>query len=187
MTEKEKAAAGQLYLAGTDPELTAQRLQAKELLYRYNHLRPRELEQREEIIRQLLGKIGESFLIEQPFNCDYGYNIFIGERFYANVGCCILDCARVTIGDDVLLAPGVGIYTAGHPLDAERRDKGLEYAYPVTIGSHVWIGAGVHILPGVTIGDYAVIGAGSVVTKDVPANFLAAGNPCRVIRPIEQS
>ena len=132
----------------------------------------------------LLQKLFDDFLIEQPFNCDYGYNIRIGENFYANVGCTILDVAPVTIGDNVMLAPNVNIYTAGHPLDAEIRNSGLEYAYPVNIGNNVWIGGNVTIVPGVTIGANTVIGAGSVVTKDIPANVVAVGNPCRVVRKI---
>lgn len=182
-TEKEKMLDGELYNA-MDPVLYAERIRAKELLYDYNHTRPSEKEIRERILRELLGSTGDNFLIEQPFNCDYGYNIRVGENFYANVGCTILDVAPVTIGDNVMLAPNVNIYTAGHPLDAEIRNSGLEYAYPVNIGNNVWIGGNVTIVPGVTIGDNTVIGAGSVVTKDIPANVVAVGNPCRVVREI---
>ena len=137
-----------------------------------------------ELLKRLLGKTGENLIIEPPFACDYGYNIEVGENFYANVNLVILDGAKVRIGDNAFIAPNVGIYTAGHPLDASDRNKGLEYAYPITIGDNVWIGAGAIILPGVTIGDNVVIGAGSVVTKDIPACSLAVGNPCRVIRKI---
>ena len=182
-TEKEKMLGGELYNA-MDPVLYAERSRAKELLYDYNHTRPSEKEIRERILRELLGSTGDDFLIEQPFNCDCGYNIRIGENFYANVGCTILDVAPVTIGDNVMLAPNVNIYTAGHPLDAEIRNSGLEYAYPVNIGNNVWIGGNVTIVPGVTIGANTVIGAGSVVTKDIPANVVAVGNPCRVVRKI---
>ena len=128
----------------------------------------------------------QNFWIEQPFLCDYGYNIEIGENFYANYNLIVLDCAKVTIGDNAFIAPNVGIYTAGHPLTAEQRNSGLEYAYPITIGNNVWIGAGVHICPGVTIGDNAVIGAGSVVVKDIPPHALACGVPCKVVRYITE-
>ena len=120
-------------------------------------------------------------------HCDYGFNIEIGARFYANVNLVILDGAKVSIGNDVFIAPNVGIYTAGHPLDAERRNQGLEYAHPVSIGDNVWIGAGVNILPGVSIGANSVIGAGAVVVRDIPEGVLAAGNPARVIRPITEA
>lgn len=123
---------------------------------------------------------------EQPFYCDYGYNIEIGENFYANMNCVILDEAKVTFGDNVFIAPSCGFYTAGHPLDVEQRNRGLEYARPIRVGNNVWIGAQVCVLPGVTIGDNTVIGAGSVVNRDIPANVIAAGNPCRVIREITE-
>ena len=167
MTEKEKCAQGLLYDANYDAELLAERLRAKELLYDYNRLRPSQQAERRALLERLLGKMGQQTVIEQPFFCDYGY--FMSDR---------------AIGDNVFIAPNVGIYTAGHPLDVAQRNQGLEYARPVTIGNNVWIGAGVSILPGVTIGDGVVIGAGSVVTKDIPAGMLAVGNPCRVIREI---
>ena len=185
MTEKEKSQQGLLYDANYDTELLADRERAKEVLYDYNRLRPSEQEKKSVLLKTLLGKTGDNILIEPPFNCDYGYNIEVGENFYANVNLCILDGAKVCIGDNAFIAPNVGIYTAGHPLDAISRNQGLEYAYPITIGDNVWIGAGVIILPGVTIGDNAVIGAGSIVTKDIPANALAVGNPCHVIREID--
>ena len=165
MTEKEKCAQGLLYDANYDTELLAERLRAKELLYDYNRLRPSQQAERCALLERLLGKMGQQTVIEQPFFCDYGYNIEVG-------------------ANNVFIAPNVGIYTAGHPLDVAQRNQGLEYARPVTIGNNVWIGAGVSILPGVTIGDGVVIGAGSVVTKDIPAGMLAVGNPCRVIREI---
>lgn len=133
-----------------------------------------------------MGNTSETLLIEQPFYCDYGYNIEIGSNFYANMNCIILDEAKVSFGNNVFIAPGCGFYTAGHPLDVQQRNKGLEYAYPISIGNNVWIGAHVCVLPGVTIGDNTVIGAGSVVTKNIPANVLAAGNPCKVIRVITE-
>lgn len=185
MTEKEKCRLGLLYDANYDPVILADRERAKELLYDYNRLRPSQQAERTELLKRLLGKAGDHLIIEPPFACDYGYNIEVGENFYANVNLVILDGAKVRIGDNAFIAPNVGIYTAGHPLDACQRNKGLEYAYPVSIGNNVWIGAGAMILPGVTIGDNAVIGAGSVVTKDIPAYSLAVGNPCRVIRRID--
>ncbi len=183
-TEKEKARSGRLYDANYDPELIAERQACKEMYYELNHLRPSQMAEREAIIRKLFGKTAKQFLIEQPFYCDYGYNIEIGENFYANMNCVILDGAKVRFGDNVFIAPNCGFYTAGHPLDVEQRNQGLEYARPITVGNNVWIGAQVCVLPGVTIGDNSVIGAGSVVNKDIPANSLAAGNPCRVIREI---
>lgn len=184
MTEKEKAKAGILYDANYDPELLAERAACKELCFLYNNTRPSQTEERTTLLRRLFGKTGDTFCIEPPFQCDYGYNIEIGENFYMNVNCVILDGAKVTFGDNVFIAPGCGFYTAGHPLDVEQRNKGLEYARPITVGNNVWIGAQACLLPGVTIGDNCVIGAGSVVTKDIPANSVAAGNPCRVIRKL---
>lgn len=187
MTEKEKAARGLLYDANFDKEIVEDRLRAKDLLYKYNLLPPTRIEERKELLKSFLGKIGDNFIFEQPFHCDYGYNIEIGENFFANMNLVILDGAKVTIGDNVFIAPNVGIYTAGHPLDVKQRTAGLEYAYPVTIGNNVWIGGHVVILPGVTIGDNAVIGAGSVVTKDIPSDSVAVGNPCRVVKTIDNS
>lgn len=186
MTEKEKAAAGRIYDANYDEQLVQERLESKYLCYDYNRTHPAAQEERKTIIKKLLGKTGESFIIEPPFFCDYGYNIEIGENFYANHNCIILDGAKVTFGDNVFIAPDCGFYTAGHPLNAEQRAQGLEYAYPIRIGNNVWIGGHTTVLPGVTIGDNTVIGAGSVVTKDIPAGVVAVGNPCRVIRPITE-
>lgn len=187
MTEKEKAAKGLLYNANYDQELLSDRAHAKDSLYYYNNLHPEKIDERLSVIRNLLGKTGHQFIFESPFYCDYGYNIEIGENFFSNMNLVVLDGAKVTIGDNVFIAPNVGIYTAGHPFDVEQRNQGLEYAYPVSIGNNVWIGAGVQILPGVSIGDNAIIGAGSVVSKDIPANVLAVGNPCRVIREIVEA
>ncbi|WP_152395710.1 sugar O-acetyltransferase [Paenibacillus guangzhouensis] len=184
MTEKEKAALGYLYNANYDQELIDERTYAKGLCYEHNQLHPQKLEERAAVLKKLLGKTAETFHIEQPFYCDYGYNIEIGKNFYANHNCIMLDCAKITFGDNVFIAPNCGFYTAGHPLDVEQRNEGLEIAYPITVGNNVWIGGGVSILPGVTIGDNSVIGAGSVVTKDIPSGVIAAGNPCRVIRLI---
>lgn len=185
MTEKEKCQQGLLYDANYDKELLADREKAKEVLYDYNRLRPSQQSEKTQLLKSFLGKTGENLIVEPPFACDYGYNIEVGENFYANVNLVILDGAKVSIGDNAFIAPNVGIYTAGHPLDAAQRNQGLEYARPVTIGHNVWIGAGVSILPGVTIGNNAVIGAGSVVTKDIPDSVLAVGNPCRVVKEIK--
>lgn len=175
-----------LYDANYDVQLLAERERCKELCYEYNMSRPGQHAYRRDLLKRLFGRTGMHFVIESPFYCDYGYNIEIGDNFYANVGCVILDGAKVTFGDNVFVAPGCGFYTAGHPLDAESRNKGLEYARPITIGNNVWIGAQTVVLPGVSIGDNTVIGAGSVVTKSIPAGVVAVGNPCRVIRKIDQ-
>lgn len=187
MTEKEKRDAGMLYDANFHPPLLKERDAAKSMVYAFNQLHPTDYAARRELIKKAFRKTGESFTIESPFSFDYGYNITIGENFYANINCCILDGASVTIGDNVFIAPNVVISTAGHPFDPPKRNAGLEYAYPVVIGDDVWIGAGVIILPGVAIGGGTTIGAGSVVTKDIPGGVLAAGNPCRVIRPLTEA
>lgn len=185
MTEKDKMLAGLIYDANNDSGLIAERLECKELCRDYNDLRPRETEARDALLRKILGETGTGLLIEQPFHCDYGYNIRVGDNFYANFNLVILDEAPVTFGDNVFIAPNCGFYTAGHPIDVARRNKGLEYARPITVGDNVWIGAGVTVLPGVTIGDNCVIGAASVVVKDIPANCIAVGNPCKVIKTID--
>lgn len=184
MNEMQKAAAGLLYDANNDEELIRLRDHAKDILFDFNHTPPRQAMERKALLKSLLGRTGENFIIEAPFHCDYGFNIEIGENFYANVNLVILDGATVTIGSNVLIAPNVGIYTAGHPMDVERRNQGLEYALPIVIHDNVWIGGCATILPGVTLGRGCVIGAGCVVTKDVPPMVLFAGNPGRVIRPI---
>lgn len=184
MTEKEKMLAGMIYDANNDEELIAERLECKELCRDYNDLRPRQTAERESLLRKILGEAGKGLIIEQPFHCDYGYNIRVGKNFYANYNLVILDCAPVTFGDNVFIAPNCGFYTAGHPIDAVERNKGLEYAYPISVGNDVWIGASVTAVPGVTIGDNCVIGAGSVVVHDIPSNSVAVGNPCKVIKTI---
>lgn len=186
MTEKEKMLQHMMYDANYDDELLLERTACKELCYDYNNLRPSQRAEQDELIRKILGKTKSSFVITAPFWCDYGYNIEIGEDFYSNHGLVILDTAKVTFGDNVFIAPNCGFYAAGHPIDADRRNKGLEYAYPITVGDNVWIGGGVQVMPGVTIGSNVVIGSGSVVTKDIPDNVVAVGNPCRVIRPITE-
>ncbi|MDE6556641.1 MAG: sugar O-acetyltransferase [Duncaniella sp.] len=181
MTEKEKMILGKDYYA-LDPELSAERMACKELCRDYNDLRPKAMIEREMLLRKLLGEVKEHLLIEQPFHCDYGYNIRVGENFYANFNLVILDCAPVTFGDNVFIGPNVGFYTAIHPIDPIERSKGVESAQPITVGDNVWIGGGVQVLPGVTIGDNCVIGAGSVVVKNIPSNSVAVGNPCKVIK-----
>lgn len=185
LTEKEKMLAGMLYDADHNEELVQERIHAKDLCYDFNQLRPSQTEEQKEVMKKLLGKTEETFQIMQPFWCDYGYNIEIGKNFFANHNLVILDCAKVKFGDNVMIAPNCGFYTAGHPLDAERRNQGLEYAYPITVGDNVWIGAGVHVMPGVTIGNNVVIGGGSVVVKDIPDNVVAVGNPAKVIKMLD--
>ncbi len=180
-TEKQKMLAGELYLAA-DPELTALRQRAARLTRFYNNTTEEELERRSQILEELLGKIGTGAVIQPPFRCDYGSNIYIGNKFFMNFGGIILDCHIVRIGENVLCGPNVQIYAATHPTDPAVRLTELELGAPITIGNNVWIGGGAIICPGVTIGDNTTIGAGSVVVKDIPANVVAAGNPCRIIR-----
>ena len=184
MSEKEKMLLGEIYDANYDEELMNERIKAKDLCYEYNHLKPSQINERTEIMKKLLGKTKDNFLIEQLFECDYGYNIEIGENFYSNHNLVILDANKVVFGDNVFIGPNCGFYTAGHPLDAETRNKGLEYAKPIKVGNDVWFGGNVVVLPGVKIGNNVVIGAGSVVAKDTPENSIAVGNPCKVIKNI---
>ena len=153
-------------------------------LWKFNNLRPDNTEEMNEILKDLFGSIGERFIINQPFRCDYGRNIFLGEDCFINFNCTILDEAKVIIGDNAFLGPNVSIYTACHPLEVEKRNKFIEWAEPVTIGNNVWIGGDVTILPGVIIGDNVVIGAGSVVTKNFPSNVVVGGNPAKIIKEI---
>ncbi len=186
MTEKEKMQNQMLYDANNDESLLAERTAAKDICHQFNQLLPSDKEGQYETINRLLGKTEGDFVIIAPFWCDYGYNIEIGENFFANHNTVILDEAKVCFGNNVFIAPDCGFYTAGHPIDFKRRNQGMEYAYPITVGDNVWIGAGVHVMPGVTIGSNVVIGGGSVVVKDIPDNSVAVGNPCRVVRAITQ-
>lgn len=183
MTEKQKMLNGEGYFA-SDEVLFNERIRAKELCWKYNSLNPSNIEERKNILRELLGKTGENFHIEPNFYCDYGYNIEIGENFYMNHNSVFLDCNKIIFGNNVFIGPNCGFYTAAHPLDSRTRNTELEYAYPIKVGNNVWFGGNVTVLPGVTIGDDTVIGAGSVVTKDVPSNVVAAGNPCKIIKSL---
>ena len=186
MTEREKMIAGQIY-STQDEELFRLHRACVDACVLCDRYLPSQLDERREHLRRILGSTGENFLIEPGFRCDYGFNIKIGENFFANYNLVILDCAPVRFGRNCFIGPQCGIYTAVHPLDAKERATGMEYAKPVTVGDDVWFGGHVTVLPGVTIGDGAVIGAGSVVTHSIPARVVAAGNPCRVLRPIEKS
>lgn len=183
MTEKEKSHVGMLYQPG-DPELVADRDITVKKLYDYNNLHPLNRDVRQTAIRGLLGKAGDNCVVEQPLFCTYGYNTTVGNNFFLNVNGKLMDSGKITIGNDVFIAPNVCIITEEHAMDAEQRLAGLEYTHPVTIGDNVWVCAGVIILPGVTIGANSVIGAGSVVAKDIPPDSLAVGNPCKVIRTL---
>lgn len=182
-TEKEKMINGELYMAG-DPELTRDRLNARKLTRLFNNTIETDMDQRTALLAQLLGSMGKSVYIEPTFRCDYGYNIYVGENFYANFDCVFLDVCEIRIGDNCFIAPGVHIYTATHPLDAAERNSGAEFGKPVSIGHNVWIGGRSVINPGVTIGNNVVIASGSVVTKDVPDNVVIGGNPARIIKQI---
>ncbi|HFI0464167.1 TPA: sugar O-acetyltransferase [Streptococcus suis] len=184
MKEKDKCARGLLY-DPLDEELSRDRDYCKDICFDYNQTRPSDLMTKQDRLRDLFGSTKGDFFIQGPFWCDYGYNIHIGKKFYANHDLVILDAGKVTFGDNVFIAPSCGFHTAGHPLETDLRNQGLEYAYPITVGNDVWIGAGVQVVPGVTIGNNVVIGAGSVVTKDLPDNVVAAGNPCRVIKNLQ--
>ena len=179
--EKQKMLAGELYNAD-DPSLMRERLNARRLTRMFNITTETELQKRKFLLKELLGKCPEHVFIEPPFRCDYGYNIIFQEEVFLNFGCVLLDVNKISIGEGTMLGPYVQLYTATHPLNAEERSRGLESGKPITIGKKCWIGGGVIINPGVTIGDNTTIGAGSVVTKDIPANVFAAGNPCEVIK-----
>lgn len=177
--EKRRMLAGELYRAN-DPQLVRERKRAKALCARYNQ---QVVELDAALLGELFGRPTDAYL-EPPFHCDYGYNIRLGRNVYANHNLVVLDCAGVTLGDDVFIGPNVVLSTAGHPLEPEVRRSGLEFAKPIRIGSGVWIGANVSVLPGVEIGENTTVGAGSVVTRSLPANCVAVGNPCRVLRQL---
>ena len=186
LSEKEKMLAGMLYDA-SDLKLTEEHKHARSLCQRFNAVSPDQAEKGDEILNELLGAHGVDLTIEPPFYCDYGSNIYLGNAVYFNYNCVVLDVNRVEIGDRTLIGPNVQIYTATHPVSPEVRKSGLELGKPVRIGHDVWIGGAAVILPGVSIGDNSVIGAGSVVTGDIPAGVVAAGNPCKVIRKIDST
>lgn len=182
-TELEKMLSSELYDA-SDAQLVEMRVKARTLFTQYNAIPVENTEARKATLQQLLGTTGSNIDIQTPFYCDYGCNIYAGENLFMNFNCIILDCAEVRIGDNVMMGPNVQLYTATHPLQAAERIKGPEMAFPITIGNNVWLGGGAIVCPGVTIGDNTTIGSGSVVTKDIPANVFAAGNPCKVIKEL---
>ncbi|MCI9457968.1 MAG: sugar O-acetyltransferase [Oscillospiraceae bacterium] len=183
MNQKERMLAGLPYKGWLDG-LSEERLACKKKVYALNQLPPERRGEIPALLKSLFGKTGENLMVEPPLHCDYGWNIEVGENFFANYNLTILDVGKVVIGDNVQCAPNVSIFTAGHPVHPDSRNTGYEYGIPIAIGNNVWIGGNSVILPGVTIGNNVVIGAGSVVTKDIPDNMIAAGNPCRVIREI---
>lgn len=185
MNQKERMLAELPYKSWLDG-LVAERNSAKSLVHRYNRCQPQQQKKMQRILHKLLGSSGNGIIIESPFHCDYGYNIEVGENFFANYNCIMLDVSKIVIGNNVQLAPNVSLYTAGHPVHPESRRSGYEYGIGITIGDDVWIGGNTVINPGVTIGNGTVIGAGSVVTKNIPAGVIAVGNPCRVLREITE-
>ncbi|GAB2546679.1 sugar O-acetyltransferase [Rufibacter soli] len=185
MTEKEKMLSGALYNA-LDKQLSEERVQARRYLKALNESPEDKPQERARILKALLPQTGEEVWIQPPFYCDYGTNITLGDKVFFNFNCVLLDVMPITIGNRTLLGPNVQIYTAMHPMNHQERATGLEFAKPISIGEDVWLGGSVVVCPGVTIGDRSVIGAGSVVTKDIPADVFAAGNPCRVIRSLKQ-
>lgn len=186
MTEKEKMLSGELYNP-MDAVLSSERSEARIKFQRINNLSDKEKKERNKLLKELIGDFDKNFFIEPPFYCDYGYNIKLGKNVFMNFNCCVLDVAKVKIGNNVLIGPNVQIYTATHPIDIKTRNSWLESAKPVNIGHDVWIGGGAIINPGVTIGNGAVIGSGSVVTKDIPENVVVAGNPAKIIKTIDNS
>ncbi|MBQ9237833.1 MAG: sugar O-acetyltransferase [Treponema sp.] len=186
MNQKERMRQNLPYKAWMDG-LAEERQENRKRLYEYNNLPPERWHEQTALLKQILGKTGSRVHIEPPFHCDYGYNITVGEDFYANYNLVILDVGTVTLGSNVLCAPNVSMYTAGHPIHPESRNSGYEYGIDIVVGDNVWIGGNTCILPGVHIGSNTVIGAGSVVTKNIPDNVIAAGNPCRVIRMITEA
>lgn len=186
MTEWEKGQAGYLYDANYDPEIIKIREQCADLCWEFNMCKPSDTAKQVKLLHKIIGKIKGNIIVTSPFYCDYGINICVGENFYSNHNLTILDGAKVTFGDNVFIAPNCVFSTAGHPLDAEQRNRGLEIALPITVGNNVWFGTQVSVLPGVKIGSNVVIGAGSVVNRNIPDGVVAAGNPCRVIRKLSE-
>jgi maltose O-acetyltransferase len=184
-TEKEKMIAGDMY-DPLDRELVEDRIKARLLIKALNETREDDIGARNRIIKELLPGAAPDLWLQPPFYCDYGYNIKVGEKVFFNFNCIVLDVAPVVIGSRTMFGPNVQVYTATHPLDHVERSSGREYARPIVIGEDVWIGGSAVLCPGVTIGDRSVIGAGSVVTKDIPADVIAAGNPCKLIRPLPE-
>ena len=185
LNEKKKMLNGEIYIPNLDFNLFRERQYCKELCYKYNNLSPKNLRQRNNILEKLLGYVKGTFLIEQPFMCDYGYNIELGDNFCANHNLLILDSAKVVFGDNVLVGPNCGFYTTIHPLNSQERATGSQWAKPINVCDNVWICGNVTVLGGVTIGENSVIGAGSIVTKDIPKNVLAIGNPCKILRELD--
>ena len=185
MTELEKAMAGYLFMSG-NPALREERERAKDLCYDLNMCRPSDHAKRDAILRQLIGNIKGDFTIISPFYCDYGRFITIGHNFFANYDCKIIDGGTVTFGDNVRIGPNCCFATPNHAFDPQMRQEGYQIYQSITVGNNVWFGAGATVLPGVAIGDDVIIGAGSVVTRDIPSGVLAAGNPCKVIRPFRE-
>lgn len=183
MTTRERMQSGKLYFC-TDEEIAKEQLECLEILYDYNHTRPSESQKREQILKNLLAEIGENCYIEPPLHANWGKYTHFGNNVYANFNLTLVDDTDIFVGDNVMFGPNVIIATAGHPVDPPLREKVAQFNIPVRIGKNVWIGAGAIVLPGVTIGDHSVIGAGSVVTKDIPPNVVAVGNPFRVLREI---
>lgn len=185
MNQKERMLKNLPYKAWLDG-LSEERLENKKKIYEFNRCEPEEMQRSQELLKQILGKTGENVWIEAPFHCDYGYNIEVGENFFANYNLVILDVGKVKIGKNAQFAPNVAIYTAGHPVHPDSRNSGYEYGIDVTIGDNVWLGGNTVVMPGVHIGNNVVIGGGSVVTKDIPDDVIAVGNPCRVLRKITE-
>ncbi len=183
LTEKEKMILGKPYNP-LDKELVSARVHAQLLQKEFNATAPDNGKERKRLLKELVPHQKKSCFVHPPFYCDYGFNVTLGERVFLNFNCTVLDAAPVTIGDRSMLGPNVQLYTATHPLDAQERATGIESGQAITIGKDVWIGGNVTVCPGVSIGDRTVIGAGSVITKDIPNDVVAAGNPCRVIKPI---
>lgn len=183
-SQKERMLAGELYNPFEDGELTKERAHCRELCFAFNTTPPNDSEKTTQLLREICASCGEGSVIRASFWCDYGYNVTLGKNFYANHNCVMLDEAPIVFGDNVFVGPNCGFYTAEHPLDVAKRRSGLEYAKPISIGNDVWFGGGVQVLAGVTIGNNVVIGAGSVVTKDIPANSVAVGNPACVIKKL---